>query len=125
MATTRDILTRAYRKIGVVAEDEEMSGDQSANGLSALNMMMHGWELFGINVLHADLDVSDEFPLDAKFHEGTVFLLADRLAGDNRQPAPDADMFLRALQAAYMQIETVDLEPSVVFSPSRGRRMWL
>lgn len=120
MATVRDILTRAYRKIGVVAEDEEMSGDQAANALAALNSMMHGWELEGVDIGHTDLAVADEFPLAAKFHEGTVYLLADRLAPDNKQAAPDPDRFLRLLQAAYMQVEEVEM-PGAFFRP----RWWL
>ena len=123
MATAYDIVLRAYRKIGIVAEDEPMSADQAANGIAALNMMMHGWELHGVNVLHADLALTDTFPLQNRFHETTVYLLADRLAPENSRPAPDADTFMRALQAAYMIIDEATLPRALVLNPS-SRRLW-
>ena len=116
MATVRDILTRACRKIGVVAEDEQLSGDQAANALNALNDMMHGWALEGVDIGHADLAVDEDFPLESRFIEGTVYLLADRLAPDNRQAAPDADRFLRLLQAAYMVVEEAEM-PAAFYRP--------
>lgn len=124
MATAYDIVLRAYRKLGIVAEDEPMTADQAANGIDALNMMMHGWELHGVNVLHADLALTDTFPLQAKFQETTVYLLASKLAPDNSLPAPDTDRFMRALQSAYLIIDEARLPNALVFNPSR-RRAWL
>lgn len=123
MATAYDIVLRANRKVGLVAEDEPLSADQAANGIDALNMMMHGWELHGVNVLHADLALTDTFPLPNRFHETTVYLLADRLAPDNSRAAPDTDKFMRALQGAYMIADEAKMPRSLVYSPSR-RGVW-
>jgi len=122
MATVRDIIERAYRKISVVAEDEPMTADQAETALDALNMMMHGWELVGVNVLHADLALTDTFPLQDKFQEGTVYLLSRRLADSNATAAPETDEFLRQLQAAYMLVDEAEMPYSMIYSPSRGGR---
>lgn len=123
MTTTRDIVERAYRKVGIVAQDEPMDADQAANGLTSLNAMMHGWELFGIDVGHTDLALADDFTLAAKFHEATVYALAQRIAPDNSM-AFDGDAFIRALQAAYMVIDEAEMPSSLIFPPSRRLRFW-
>jgi len=123
MTTTRDIIERAYRKLQVVAFDEPMTADQSDNGLASLNDMMHGWALFGIDVEHSDLALGDVFPLDPKFHEGTVYSLAQRIAPDN-STGFDGDSFIRALQAAFMVIPEAEMPASLVCPPSRRDRWW-
>lgn len=115
---TSQIIERAYRKIRVVSEDEAMNTDQAVNGLAELNSMMHGWKLFGVDVSHADLTLSDTFTLADEFVEGTVYQLAQRLSPDYRQPAPDADRFFRALQAAYMEISAASLDAALTRMPS-------
>lgn len=107
MATARDLVERAYRKIGVVADDEAMTAEQAANGIAALNMMMHGWLLEGIDVAHVDLQLADTFTLQPQFEEGTVYLLADRLAPDNMRPGPDTRAFKTMLAAAYLIVPDV------------------
>lgn len=118
MTTASQIVERAYRKIRVVAEDEAMNADQAVNGLAELNSMMHGWKLFGVDVTHADLDLDDDFTLADEFVEGTVYQLATRLSPTYNQPAPDADRFFRALQAAYMEIEASSLDTALTRMPS-------
>lgn len=44
MTTTRDIISDALRKIGVVAADEAMTADQAASGLRELDRMLKGWQ---------------------------------------------------------------------------------
>jgi len=121
MATARDIVERAFRKIGVVATDEAMSAEQGAVGIDALNMMMQAWVLDGIDVGHADLTLSEEFTLEPPFHEGCVYMLAERLAPDFSAQGFDAGAFKRRLSAAYLII------PHAVFDVAltRRRRSWL
>jgi hypothetical protein len=105
MATAQTIIERAFRKIGVKAEDEGLTADQLAYGLEMLNAMLHGWELWGVDIGHVDYATTGTFALPAKFEEGTVWLLAERLAPDYSVPAGfSADDFLRRVQAAYMVI---------------------
>ena len=119
MATARDIVERAYRKIALKAEDEAITGDMLEHGIETLNSMIFGWELFGVDTEHTALAATDTLPLAARFEEGTVYQLASRLSPDFLVPAPDADMFFRALQAAYMVIEESTINSAIIRVPSR------
>lgn len=119
MTTTRDIIERALRMIGVVAADEAMTADQADNGLGALNDMMHGWSAQGIDYAHTDLEISDPFPMDAKWRGATVALLAQRLGPDYLVMAPDADASLRQLQAGFMTIPVASVPSALLRTSSQ------
>lgn len=105
MSTARDIVERSFRKIGVVASDEPMTADQADNGINALNMMMHGWMLDGIDVGHIDLQLADVFSMEPQFEEGCVYLLAERLSPDYAAPANfSPSEFKKRLSAAFLII---------------------
>lgn len=123
MTTARDIVERAYRKLGVVASDEPMTADQASNGLDALNMMMHGWLLDGIDVGHTDLILSDVFTLQPEFHESCVYLLAEKLSPDYTAPANfDPRRFKQRLSAAYLIIPDAKLDSALT---RRSRYGWI
>lgn len=123
MPTMADIVNRAYRKIGVLAIDEELGGDEAETGIEALNGMLHEWSLRGVDISHTDKILSDEFPLAAAYRDGTVYMLASRLAPDYVVPqAFDADDFFRAIQAAYMTIDTVSFDKALTEVPSKKER---
>jgi P22 tail accessory factor len=119
MATARDIVERAYRKIGVVATDEAMTADQASVGVDDLNMMMHGLVLDGIDTGWADLQSADEFTMEPEFHEGLVYMLASRLAPDFAVPGFSDTTFKRRLAAAYLII------PDAVIDPMLRRRSFM
>lgn len=118
MTTAHDIIIRAYRKIGVAAHDEEITADEAATGLDALNEMMSAWELDGITLTpaFADLQTSDTFPLADKFREGTIYLLASRLAPEFAVPATfDADDFFRKMQAEYIAVAESAVDTALTY----------
>lgn len=120
MTTTAQIVTRALRKIRVVAKDEAAPAAEMSEGVDALNMMLHQWKLRGVDLTHTNLAASDTFSLDPEFEEGTVYLLAERLAPDYNRPAGfDADDFFRAIQAAYMTIAVVTIPNPLTRMPSQ------
>ena len=122
MTTAQTMVERAFRKIGVKAEDEGLTADQLAHGLDCLNVMLHGWELWGIDLNFTDMTSASTFPLAARFEEGTVYLLAERIMPDYAvPPAFSADDFLRRIQAAYMVIEDAVLPRSILRTPSQRR----
>lgn len=122
MTTMQDIVTRAYRKIGVVAGDEPMTADQGAAGIVALNMMIQQWKLRGIAITYSDLALSDAFPLLPQFEEGAVYLLASRLAPDNAAAAQfDADDWFRAIQNSYLVIAAVAMPTALTMTASQLR----
>lgn len=122
MPTMQDIVTRAFRKIGVVAGDEPMNADQGAAGMVSLNMMIHQWKLRGIAITYSDLTLADTFPLLPQFEEGTVYLLASRLAPDNATAAQfDADDWFRAIQNSYLVIDAAAMPSAIMRTSSQIR----
>lgn len=122
MATVNDIVTRAYRKIGVVAHDEAMTADQGADGLSAFNDMLSAWALDGITLDPAFTDavLTDTFPLADKYREGVTYLLASRLSPEFSMPVGfDAMDFFRKIQASYLVIGAATIPSALLRTPSQ------
>jgi len=123
MASMRDIIIRAHIKVGIVAHDTDLTADEGNGGLEALNSMLHEWSLRGVNISHSDLELSDTFPMAAAYEDGAVYMLATRIAPDYEVPVSfDADDFFRAIQAAYMTIDTVSMPRAVTEVPSKKER---
>lgn len=126
MTTVLDVITRAHRKLGVSGQGEALSAEMAAEGLAALNDMMAGWRLQGINRLHIPLETGSEaFPMAPEFIEGVVYLLASRL-GPNYEVPPSFDhsRFLRQLQTAFLSVEEVDMPTALTRLPSSRRSGW-
>jgi len=118
MATALDIVTRAYRKAGIGGMGETISAEMSAEGIDALNAMIHGWKLQGVDTTHTDIAITDTFPLASEYEEGTVYLLASRLSPDFMVPASfDADAWFRTFQAANMTIASVNMSSGLLNLP--------
>lgn len=123
MTLTLEIVKRAYRKIGVLSQGVELSAEEIADGLDALNAMIHGWKLRGVDTSHTDVSAGDAFPLAAEYEEGTVYLLASRLSPDYMIPqAFDADDWFRTFQAAYSDPTIVTMPLALTRMPSQFRR---
>lgn len=122
MATARDLVQAAMRKIGVVAEDEALTADQGAHGAAVLNRMIAGWELQGVNVGWRETGLSEEVDLPLNIHEAVVFCLAERLGPDYGRPAPDATLYFRQVASAYMLIPDVEIPYALRTTPSQYRR---
>lgn len=117
---TGDLVTMAMRKIGVLAHDEAATSEMVATGLDALNLMLHGWKLRGVDLTHTDLEQGDTFPLADEYNEGVVYNLASRLSPDYGMPASfDADDWFRAIQAAYMVIDAATIPSGIRSLPSQ------
>jgi hypothetical protein len=122
MTKTSNIMERALRKIGVVSETEVMTGDQFTHAIETLNSMIHAWELEGVDLDWTDLTGNEDFPLAAKYHEGVVYLLADRLSPDYEIPRSfDADRWFRSIQAANVVIPTVTMPKALQIMPSQNQ----
>lgn len=120
MATVQDIISRAFRKIGVLAKDEVLDGGDYAEGLDALTMMIQGWELQGVDFEFTEPASGSEFALDSKYHEGVVYLLASRLSPDYMVPPSfDADQWFRRIQADKAVIPTVTMPSALRNMPSQ------
>lgn len=123
MTTVNDIVTRAMRKIGVVARDENPDADQIAEGVEALNMMLAAWVLDDVDISHTTLTSSSTFPIGSQYEEGTVYLLASRLSTNYEVPQTfDADAFFRKIENAYLTIAEMTLPNALIYTPSRKAR---
>lgn len=117
MTTCRDLVERAYRKIGVVASDEAMTADQAAAGMDALNAMMHGLALDGIDTGHSDQILAEQFSLDVRFDEGITYMLASRIAPDYSRPGFDDRRFRQGLASAFLIVPDVDIDMTLRRTP--------
>lgn len=72
MATTTQIVTRALRRLQVIPSGGTPSAEDLADGTEALTAMVNSWEAEGLS--------GDVLPLDARFEQGVVAMLAKRLA---------------------------------------------
>ncbi len=123
MATMQDLIERAYRKLGIVAYDVDMTADQASEGLETLNSLLHEWKLRDVDISYSDLELTGTFPLTDEYKEGTVHILAGRLSPNYEVPANfDPDHFFRVIQAAYSTIDEVSLDKAVTEVPSKKER---
>lgn len=123
MATMRDIIDRAARKVRIAGSGEALDAEIAADALDALNGMLHEWALRGVDIGHFDLSFNDPFPLDDRFRDGVTYMLAERMSPDYNRPRTfDADDFFRAIQAAFMTIDTVSMPLALTEVPSKQSR---
>lgn len=119
MATVRDIVERAHKKMGVIGKGESMPADYLSDGVDALNEMLHGWKSMGVDVSHSDLSEADTFPLADEYKEGTIYMLAARLSPEySLPPMFNPDDWFRALQAGYTTIDTLSAPKMLTRMPS-------
>lgn len=81
MASATEISTRALRRIRVVAPDESPSGQDVESTKEALTSLINAFEADGLT--------ADVLPLDARFEQGLVAMLAVRIAEEyGKTPGP-------------------------------------
>lgn len=61
MPVTLDIVTRALRRLRILADGETPTSSEAADALAILNDMMRGWALSGVDLQHQDLALADDF----------------------------------------------------------------
>jgi hypothetical protein len=101
-----------------------MTAVQAVTGLRALNAMMRAWPTIGIAYAHTDVGLDDAYGPDDMWQEATTMLLAERLARSYGLPPVDAIGDLRALQAGFMVIGTVEMPTAVLRTSSQKRGRW-
>lgn len=122
MATALDIITRALRKIRVLASGESPTSEEADDCLNALNDMLVGWAINGIDLAHTDLALTDTLDVPDDHLEAIRMSLAERVAGDfGAQLSPTdmqiADQGRAAIRAYHFSIKTIGID-----HPSAERR---
>lgn len=101
MATATEISTRALRRVGAFDALESPSAIDVSNATEALTAMIASWEAEGLS--------GDVLPIDARFEQAVVAMLAERMCEEyGKQPGPvlmrDAANGWNAIQAAYFAV---------------------
>ena len=125
MTTASDVVTGALRLIGTIAAGEVATAAEAADGLSALNQMMHGLAHEGVHLENTDLALADTVKLPETHTEALKYLLAIRLAPEYTLiPSPlvirQADNGLRTLQAAYADPQPLSIDSGLLRMPSQN-----
>jgi len=120
VSSSAQIVARALKRLRVIGAGEDPSAEDAADGLAALNAMIAGLEADG-------LKLSGDVPLDARFEEGVIAMLAVRLADDyGATPSSgvvrDAAQGLQRLQAAFNHIPLAQFDSALRNMPSQ--RYW-
>ena len=101
MATATEIVTKALKRINVISGNETPDASDMADGKDALNALIAAWE--GVSLS------GDTLPLDKRFEQGIIAMLAVRLAEDFGKTvgpilARDAKEGWETLQAAFFAV---------------------
>lgn len=99
MATATQISERALKRLGLLQAGASASSADVADATEALNTMIASWAAEG-------LSGASDVPLDSRFEQAVIAMLAVRLAEDyGAQPGPilldDAKKGWAAIQAAF------------------------
>lgn len=110
MATATEIVTRALKRIRKTDSHSTPDATDIADGTEALTAMLASWEADGLS--------GDTTPLDARFEQAVVAMLAVRLAEDfGATPGPillrDAKDGWNAIQAAFFAVPNSKFESSL------------
>lgn len=115
MATADQISLRALKRLSVVASGENPDAETMADAVAALSAMMSAWEADGVEVT---------LPLDGRFEQAVVAMLAVRLSEDHGATAGpvlirDATSGWQQIQAAYITPATPAFDAALTRTPSR------
>jgi len=113
MATATQIATRALKRLSVVAAGEAATAEEVADATEALTAMINSWEAEGLS--------GDVLPLDARFEQAVVAMLAVRLApeyGRSVDPvlARDADAGWNQITGAFFAVPKSRFDPGLIYT---------
>lgn len=116
MATAREIILRAGRRLKIVAGEETMTAAEMTDALQLLNDMMHGFGPLGIHYAHTTLALADTVNVADEQLRNLVLLLCKEMAMDFGSPlgellAGQVIEATNALQAAYWVQPPADTDP--------------
>lgn len=103
-----------------------MTADQGQAGLDAFNEMLHAWGAQGITLdpAFADTTLAAAFPLADKYREGTIYMLASRLAPEYQVSGFDAEQFMADIRNGYMAIPTAAMDAPLTPQGVTLRNWW-
>jgi hypothetical protein len=82
MSTVRDLIDRAYRRIGEIGFGQALTPERADHGLNCLNDMCSGWAADGVDIGFTDVALNSAFFLPEQYFGGVAALLALRMSED-------------------------------------------
>lgn len=122
--TAADIINASFDILGITAENEPVSSAQQATALITLNDLLQSFVMEGIQMPYANMAATDTMTIPASQFRAVQYLLAYELApkfGTDITPQVQG-LCMRAmteLQAYYAQIETLDVDTGLRYTPTR------
>lgn len=104
-----ELVTRALRRIGVVAHNNPATADQLSTGIDTLNSMLLSYKAMSADLEHVELGLRDTVALPSQYDLFLIHCLAAELAPQYSVAAPDADRARRLIQAHYTEVENAEL----------------
>jgi hypothetical protein len=106
MATAQQLINRTLRLLGVKAEGQTATPEQSVGALDAMNDMLFAWRDQGVDLGHTALALGDTIPYQDDHLAAIRYSLAVELAPEYGRPvqgeiAANQMKYFRALQALY------------------------
>ena len=116
MTKAVQIVERAYRLLGIKAEDETLTADQVQSGLDALNAMLAAWFMAGLlKDEPAVMQAESDFVLSPGYEDLTAHLLGARLAPSFMVPLTfDPDPHRRLLERASLSYPVITIDPALL-----------
>lgn len=82
-STANELINRAARRLGILAESETLSADAAVDALSQLNEMLHGFGPRGIHYAHVTLTAgSDTVNVPDEQTRNVMLMLCQEMADD-------------------------------------------
>lgn len=111
MATAHNIVRRSLVLIGAIEAGETPSAGEMKDGVAALNEMLHGWALEGVDLVHATLAEGNTLLVEDAFLEGIRYNLGVRMAPEYGDLVVPQDVVDRARQTfAAFQAKTLEFD---------------
>lgn len=85
--TARDVIEGAMRLLGILQANESAEASEAADGLQALNDMLHEWPF---DLQHEDLSLTDDLRTPPNHYRGIRYNLAVELAPEFGRQIPPA-----------------------------------
>lgn len=125
MASARDVIKSALRRIGVIAAGEDPSAEEASDALAELNAIMANGKREGIDYAHATLALTDTLTMDDGlawyWRDWLALRLADEYGRGVSPGIPEAaDNARRMLQAAFKTPTGAALDYAI-WRPSAAR----
>lgn len=105
--TANDIIKGAFRLIAVIQPGEDLSASEAADGLSALNHMLHQWPM---DLQHEDLGLTDTLRVPPNHIRAIRYNLAIEIAPEFGKQIPAA--VAKIADETYRQIENEYANPA-------------